>query len=335
MSLEIVLHPKSGTREDIADILKGLGYGPSNHLWDWPKGSLNFYWFEKNDYLSYDGVEATIYKPSSDDHKLGSCEWALHTRTRSSASPADKNHQDETIRTVRAKFGGNFYNDWHGRNRYTRREPDGRDAVARGIYLAYETITQHISAVRYAAPTPMMPQLEGTDLAALAQADPVRILYNALVPFAVASLESFFSQSFKILLQYDTKAQEKLKKQSKKVEFEDVIAIRNGTRTIEDIVADWYSFQNIESIHRSYYEWFGVDFWSIIRKRKKLGNKISLLEDRLNYMIAFRHGIIHRMEVDHELTKAQVDDIFVAALAIIDALVEHIERKRGIPIRQT
>jgi hypothetical protein len=133
MSIEIILHPKAARREDIANLLKDLGYRPCEHLWDWPKGSLNFHWFERNDYLSYDGVEATVYKPSSDEHGLGACEWALHTRTRVWANPADKNHQDGTIHAARAKFGGNFYNDGHGKNRYTRREPDGRDAVSRGI----------------------------------------------------------------------------------------------------------------------------------------------------------------------------------------------------------
>jgi hypothetical protein len=96
------------------------------------------------------------------------------------------------------------------------------------------------------------------------------------------------------LLRYDLKAQEKIAQQSRKVDFEDVIAIKNGTRTIEDIIADWYSFQNITSIHRAFSEWFGIDVWTILRKRKRLGNKIAVLEDRLNYIIDFRHGIIHR-----------------------------------------
>jgi hypothetical protein len=330
VSLEIILHPKAASRDNIARRLRDLGYRPTKHLWDWHKDSLNFHWFEHTDYLSYDGVEATIYKASSDKHQLGACEWALHTHTRSSASPADKDHQDETIRSARAKFGGNFYNDWHGRNRYTRREPDGRDAVSRGIYISYEIICQHIRDVRYATPPPTG---DFAKLAELAVIDPTRVLYNALVPFALASLESFFSSCFKILLRYDTKAQEKLRQQSRKVDFEDVIAVKNGARTVEDIVADRYSFQNIASIDRAFSEWFGIDFWAIIRKRKKLGNKIALLEDRLNCIIDFRHGIIHRMEVDRRLAKSQVDDIFAATLAIIDAFVEHIEKRRGTPIR--
>jgi hypothetical protein len=264
----------------------------------------------------------------------GAIGWALHTRTRVWASPADKNHQNETIRAARGRFGGHFYNDWYGKNRYIRCEPDGRDAVARGIYIAYTEITEHIRAVRYATPQPSagLEKFSGTKLAALAEGDPMRVLYNALVPFAVASLESFFSRCFKILLRYEPDAEERIATQSKKVELKDVIAVKDGTRTIEDIVAEWYSFQNIDSIHRAFSEWFKIDFRTIIRRRKKLGNEIRLLEDRLNYIIDFRHGIVHRMEVDRQLTKAQVDDIFAATLSIMDAFVQYLEKKRGTPI---
>jgi hypothetical protein len=158
----------------------------------------------------------------------------------------------------------------------------------------------------------------------LAEIDPKRVLYNALVPFAVALLESFFSRCFKILLHCDPEADERIAKQSKKVELNDVIAIKNGTRTIEDIVAEWYSFQNIDSIHRAFSDWFGINFRAIIREPKKSGNKIRLLEHQLNYIVDFRHGIVHRMEVDSQLTKSQVDDIFAAALSIIDAFVESV-----------
>lgn len=338
MSIEITLYTKSKRRDNIHRLLKGLGYQPSGHLWDWPPGSMHFFWFEDKDFLSYDGVGATIYKPSSDEFALGSCEWALHTRTRSSASPADKDHQDETIRAIRAELGGNFYNDWHGRNRYTHCGPDGRDAVARGLFLAYEGIRDRLRSIQFATPQPS-PELEklakNKKLAPLATIDPTRVLYNALVPFAVALLEAFFSRSFKILMRYDSKAQEKLAQQSRKIDMEDVIAIRNGIKSLEDVVADWYSFQNLDSIHKAFSEWLRIDFWSTTRSGKKtrVGNKIAFLEERLNYIIEFRHGIIHRMEVNTGLDKKQIDNIFSATMAVIDTFVDYIEKTRGKIVR--
>lgn len=338
MSIEITLYTKSKRRGDIQRLLRNLGYCPSGHLWEWPPGSMHFSWFEGKDFLSYDGVEATIYKPSSDEFALGSCEWALHTRTRSSASPADKNHQDETIRAVRAELKGSFYNDWHGRNRYTRSSSDGRDAVARGLFLAYEGVCDRLKSIQFATPQPLLEMeklAKVKKLAPLATTDPTRVLYNALVPFAVALLEAFFSRSFKILLCYDPKAQERLAQQSRKIDMEDVIAIRNGVKSLEDIVADWYSFQNLDSIHKAFSEWLRIDFWSIIRSgnKKRVGSKVAFLEERLNYIIEFRHGIIHRMEVDAGLDKKQIGDIFSATMAVIDAFVDYLEASRGKLIR--
>jgi hypothetical protein len=339
MSIEIILHTQAKRREDISRVLKTLGYQPSNHLWEWPTGSMHFAWFEAKDFLSYNGVEATVYKPSEDHHQLGNCLWALHTRTTISASPADKNQQDATIRAIRADFGGNFYNDWRGRNRYTNTSPDGRDAVARGIYLAYSGIHDRLRAVRFATPS-LSPQMEklaaDKTFGVLAQTDPNRVLYNALVPFAVATLEAFFSRTFKILLQYDNKAQERLAKQSRKIDMPDVMAIRDGSKSLEDVVADWYSFQNLDSIHSAFSEWLRIDFWKIIRtgKKRKIGNTVALLEERMNQIIQFRHGVVHRMELDATLDKNGIDNIYATTMAVIDAFVDHLEQSRGVPIRE-
>lgn len=298
---------------------------------------MNYHWFDHSDFRSFDGVEATIYPPRDEKEikHLGQCGWALHTRTRSSGSPADKQQQNETIRVARRKFGGSFYNDWHGKDRYTPVHQDGRDAPARGIYLAYEVVTHNISAVRFALPEPNegLEQLVGTKLEALATVDPTRVLYNALVPFAVAALERFFSQTFKILLRYDSTAKKRLEKQTRKVELADVLAIEAKTKTIEDVVADWYSFQNIASIHNAFYEWFGIDFWKLLRQRKKIGKRISLLENRLDQLIKFRHSVVHGLFIDLEMRKQQIQEVLDLALAVIDVFVDHLEKSRGKPIR--
>lgn len=100
--------------------------------------------------------------------------------------------------------------------------------------------------------------------------DPSRVLYNALVPFSIAALEYFFGNTFKILLHYDQKAQKKLKEQSRKIDIQDVLEISTGTKTVEDIIANWYSFQNIQSTSAAFKDWFGIDFWKFLRQRKKL-----------------------------------------------------------------
>jgi hypothetical protein len=334
VSIEITLYPRTASREELTGLLRELGYSTCNHLWDWPEGSRHFCWYRADDFVSFDGVEATVY-PRSETTPLPAGEWLLHTRTRISASTGDREQQNQTIRTARQRFGRWFDNDAEGRNRYIRIAPDGRDAVSRGLFLSYNRVSEQLSALRLSLPNPnaQLEGLLGTKLAPLATVDPTRVLYNALFPFAVAAIEHFFSQCFKIMLRYDTNAQEKLAKQNKKVEMEDVYAIRDGTRTIEDVVAEWYSFQSVASIHTAYSDWFGIDFRGLLRRRKKVGRKLPVLENRLQQMIEFRHGIVHRFSLDFGLRKPDIEDTLETVQVLIDLFVDEVERRRGVPIR--
>ena len=337
MSVEIVFHPKGcPSRNELRKLLIDFGFEPTTHLWNWPEGSLHFRWYNEVDYQSFNGVEATIFTPSEEmKENLGDCVWALHTRTRASASPADKNQQNNLVRGARAHFGGNFYNDWFGRNRYTKVDPDPRDAAARGIYLGYELVTHNIHAVQFALPNPVegLEQLAGTKLDPLSEADPTRVLYNALVPFAVAAFEHFFTHCFKVLLRYDSQAQERLKDQSKKVELTDVLSIQSGAKKIEDVVADWYSFQNINSVHKAFQEWFGIDIWKILRRKKKIGRRLRFLDVQFKQLIDIRHGVIHRFLIDRQLRKEDINEVFDLVITVIDIFVDHLEHTRGKPIR--
>ncbi len=336
MSIEIVLYPARANRRTLCSHLRSFSFESCEHLGNWPKGSRHFHWFERDDFRSFDGVEATVY-PARDTEKerCPQLTWVLHTRTRMWASADDKEQQNSVIRSARRQFGGSFVNDSYGTNRYTPIVPDPRDPAARGIYLSYERVRERVSAVRHALPQPQqrLEKLVGTDLEALAQADPTRVLYNALVPFALAAIEHFFSQAFKTLLKYDEGAQFRLREHNRKLDMVDAINIREGSKTLEDVVASWYSFQSIGRIHAAYREWLGIDFWSILRRRKKVGRRLPLLERKLNQLIGFRHGVVHRFDVDLQLKKEQIEEILDLVMVIIDEFVIHLENVRGIPIR--
>src|SRR5579883_2466265 len=188
MSIEISLYPLHASKEQLVRFLKTRGYKPCQHFWNWPKGTVNLYWFNGSDFTSFDGVEASVFPPTAEQQaEYGSCERAIHTRTRASASSGDLHEQNETIRSARRQFKGVFYNDWYGKNRYTEVDLNDRTPLTRGLYIVRERTVQSLQAVKYGIPEPIMKNLEGTRLASLAQSDPSRILYNALVPFAVAA----------------------------------------------------------------------------------------------------------------------------------------------------
>jgi hypothetical protein len=179
-----------------------------------------------------------------------------------------------------------------------------------------------------------MQKLVGTKLESLARADPTRVLYNALVPFVLAALEHFFSQAFRIFLRYDDKARQRLlTHNARKVEFSDALALAANTKSIEDVVADWYSFQNIDSIHKAFNEWFGIDIWKLLRQRRKVGKRIDWLEQRFKNLIDFRHGIVHRFEVDVDLDRADIEELLDLSILLIETFVDHAEASLGENVR--
>ena len=174
----------------------------------------------------------------------------------------------------------------------------------------------------------MVPALEP-----IATLDPQHILYNALVPFAVAAVEHFLSRSFKALLEFDPKTRERLLRQSRKVEMHEVVSIADGEMSIEDVVVGWYRFQNLDSIQRAFSEWFGIDFRAALRRRKRIGRRVVTLDAELGRMIDARHGVIHRLDIDTSLRKQGAGELLDTAMAVIDAFVDHLESQRSMRIR--
>ena len=336
MSIEITLRPETSDKQGLKALLLELGFEPCNLIWDRSEEALHFHWFTDVGYQSYDGVEATIFAPA-EAHQGDSppCPWALHTRTRASASPADRKQQNLVVRTARARFGGSFLNDGAGKNRYTKIEDDGRDAPSRGIYLAYESVRESVSAVQYALPdpTPGLQRLVGTDLERLSQMDPKRVLYNALVPFAVAAVEHFLSRSFKVLLEFDPKTRDRYRRQTRKLEIVEAISIAEGEKSIEDVVVRWYSFQNMNDIQKAFGEWLDIDFRSTLRGNRKIGRRVIALDEEFGRIIKARHGVIHRLHIDRDLQKHSISELLDVAMAVVEAFVDHLESQLSLRIR--
>lgn len=86
MGRDVTLYPKKASRKELRDHLEGLGFVRCGHFWNWPAGTLNYSWFNDEDFKSIDGVSADIYPVSEDKRHLTNNEWALHVRNVYSAS---------------------------------------------------------------------------------------------------------------------------------------------------------------------------------------------------------------------------------------------------------
>ena len=345
MSIEFVCYPKNADglsarqqKSLIGDVLRALGYEESENIWRSASGTKHFFFREDQDYLSFYGVEANILGARAGQKRADpKSHWVIHLRTTEWASCFDRRKQNETAKAIRARFGGIFYNDRCGWNRYNPKEEDPRDAVARGLYLAAENTLNELSAVRYALPEQKRSNSpktgRGKKIAqVIEQRHPYRALYNAVIPFAVAAFEHFFRAAFIILLKYERDALSILESDTRKVELKDVIGISRGDFTVEEVVARWFSFQNIDAIHSAYKKYLGVDFYAILGGVDNSSTSTRALLHEIKRVIAFRHNVVHQLDIDRDLSYDDACRIFTTVEEVIKAFLSNIEKKREIPI---
>lgn len=340
MGRDITLYPKKASRDDLKKYVESLGFKKCAHFWVWPKGTLNYAWFNYEDFKSIDGVSADIYPVSDDEENIKGGGWALHVQNRYSASWHDVKMLNDVLKGAKKLFGGTIKGDY-GTNRYASLWEDNSTPLSRGVSAVYGHITDEISAVKYALPDSSFNLKEGVEDAKIKDFieftkthDPSRVIYNGLIPFAVAMLEYFFSQVFQILIRYDSYAENKKSDYKIKVDFSTVLEVSKDKRTVEEIIARQYSFQNIEQINKAYKEWLGIDIKNVLYKKKKIGNSISFLENRVAEIIQYRHGIIHRFEIDRTLDKEGYLNILSAVQKTAHEFIIFLEKKYGVSIRE-
>ena len=68
-----------------------------------------------------------------------------------------------------------------------------------------------------------------------------------------------------------------MESKNKKLEFSEVLPIIHGRVSLEDVVANWYSFQNLAQMDRAYREWFDISLFDALNTRKKVANRVQPL----------------------------------------------------------
>lgn len=337
MGRDVTLYPKKATRKELSGYLENLGFTKCRHFWDWPKGTLNYSWFENKDYKSIDGVSADIYPTSEEDMSITGNAWSLHVRNLYCASWHDVSMLNEVLRGARKRFGGTIKGDY-GTNKYAPLWDDKSTPTSRGIASIYQHVTQQISAVKYSLPEPSInhPQKSGGKIDEFTEftnsLDPSRTIYNGLVPFAVAMFEYFFSQAFQVLIAYDKLALDKRENHKAKLEFSTVLNVQRNKQSIENIIAESYTFQNLEQLNKAYKDWLDIDVRKILFKKKRIGKSVTFLENRISEIIQYRHGIVHHFAIDRSLTKEAYTHILDAISLAIEEFISHIESKYTIKI---
>jgi hypothetical protein len=347
MSIEFWQFPRSASKGDLISFLRHRGFVTAkNPFWPGPPGTVGIFWSEPKDFKSTSGIDASVFPLDDEARKVWetSTDWALRTRTSIWATSFDKEFQNRTARAIRSAYGGYFYNDAAGRCRYTVIENRASTPASRGIFGVLTHIQSKLRDLEFALPGETISTLETLQgvltpendqagiLPIVRQLDPARVVYNALVPFLVACIEHFFRESFEILLQYDDSALRRLESQNKKIPLGEALEIRRGDLAIERIVSGWYSFQNIDSIHKAFDEILGINIWRFLRRRKKVRDRLPIMRSFLNNLIESRHGVVHHFDLDRSLDRDGFLSLLECTRTLLQLAATEMEDKLGVPI---
>ncbi len=228
MSVEVTLYTKTATKTGLTKFVLANSFHKSRHFLEEmnTEEMVHFIWFGFDNYESSTGVEATVLKSSIEDKKKYNCsDWILHTRTRSSGTFEDKQKQNDIIRIARQQFGGTFYNDWYGTNKYTNLEDykkfspleKGISIIASNSLEKLGQINNCLSGYRNEMSENLANLTPESMRALLITKDPSIILYNSLMPFLVSILEYFFGQCFANYIKYDETARRLLTEEKIKI----------------------------------------------------------------------------------------------------------------------
>ena len=335
MGRDLTLYPQKATKTELKKYIESLGFSRCKHLWDWPKGSLNYFWFDENDFNSIDGVFVDIFPVTQSENIYTKNGWALHVKNLYSASFFDVKMLNDVLRGGRRLFGGTIIGDY-GTNKYATLWIDKSTPISRGISYVYRKTTNSLNALKYTLPEEIMEKQFDKKSAnknvmeifnMIKQFDPIRILYNGLVPFLISIIECYFSEVFRILLKYDKNAKVKIHNYNQKIDFQLIIQVKNNKITIEEIIAKNYSFQNINQVTKAYKEWLDIDIKKILFTKKRIGNKIKFLENRLTELIEYRHSVVHHFFIDSNLSKDRLLELVMIIEKTIEEITVYLEKK--------
>jgi len=91
-----------------------------------------------------------------------------------------------------------------------------------------------------------------------------------------------------------------------------------------------FSDKLLDQLNKAYKDWLNIDVRKILYTKKKIGNSVTFLENRISDIIQYRHGIVHHFAIDRSLTKDNYIHILEAMeLAMLEFIrfVENRDRR--------
>ena len=258
-----------------------------------------YMWYETIDYHSYVGVELNIYKAKGEP-------ILVTTRSRSGRSYWDLIHQNRTIKLLRDFLGGTFSTDF-GRNRYFKVEGSAPTPVSSGCYLARWRFDCALVRSRiYLMQRGLdQPNAKETGIEFIDEMNPKLFSNNLVLPYLVAIWEDYFKASFSAILRHSNKREAVLKRVNSKLPQDFLEMIAAGTMTIEEVIAETFSFQRPNIIANNFKLLDPkIDLMGSLRKPYQ--NRRQSLYDAIEEQVQYRNNFVHTGTINIEFTEQEL-----------------------------
>lgn len=308
MSLDLLLRSKSKpTAEEIESIIVPLGWERAEY--GSGKG-ISYRWFHREHYESLRGAWLFIYQGADlDEEDLPKGTLTLfHSYSNVGRSYEDLEAQNEVLRALRKAFGGSVFDPQESKCAYLVNNEPRFTPAEKACGLAYFNFQNNVGraslliervgerAVRLGELIPAMLTLDSAILR-----------NNTIVPFLVATLEAFLKELFVAYLDMHPSVQERIYEKKSKLEYAQLRQLLSGDRTLAELEADDYVFQNLDSANAAYKRYLDIDIYTVLNTRKQYRKRNLFVRDVIREMLDLRHKIIHTAYIDVTLNEDKVE----------------------------
>jgi hypothetical protein len=306
--------------KDISEFIELLGYTYSGVIHSDEVGELReYFWFDEDDYKSWSGVELSIYKNEG--------LIFVETRTPIGRSYFDLEQQNKTIRLLRKYFGGSFKTD-EGKGRYLQPRTAPPTPVASGCHLAFQRFGSNLMTghIYFMNRNFKGPQMKPSGHYMFDKMNPWLISNNLLLPFLVSIFEDYWKSTYIALLRYSRKKESLFK--SGRISSDRLAAVSESHTSMEQAFAETLSFQRIGVVcsHLKVLD-PNLDFATVLRKPYRRRN--TSLFDSLEQMTELRHKVIHRAEINDQVTEDYTKGLFHNLEVSIIKCYQHLTKSHG------
>ena len=303
----------------VLQVVDLLGYQRVRETLRVPNMIGSYYWYDGNDYRSWNGVELHVYNDNG--------EIAIETRTTIARSHWDLIHQNQTIRLLRDLFGGHFETD-EGRNRYLHPYEPPPSPLASGCFIARWRFENALMKARnYISARKLDGGMALEQPAAfqfLDEMNPRLLSNNLLIPFVVAVWEEYFRSTFVAVLKYADHREVVLKKARLSHAQLEQIAI--GTKPVEHTISECFSFQRPSAIGENFKLLDNsLDLAGAMRKPYK--RRKTTLYDQIETLVERRNAFVHVGDMDMSLYDKELQVTLADIVEAVDRCYQAIGRR--------